>query len=154
MEEQPLSEMYEALKAPFQVLADENKLSRCMQLVTQNANESFHSTLWKWCPKDSFVGKSYLGAAIANAVMQWNSGAASATQAANFMGLTPSPKVIQDAHKKEFLTRRSSLRLIKTGNAKNYRTHSSKQSLKNWKGGHHTSLASSRNGTHQTFISQ
>ena len=72
-----------------------------MQLVMQNANECIHSTLWKKCPKESFVGKNYSDAATANAVMQWNSVAAPTTQAANFMRLSLRPKFIEDVHKKD-----------------------------------------------------
>ena len=41
----------------FERLANHDLLFRCMKLLTSNANESLHSTVWRRAPKAKYCGK-------------------------------------------------------------------------------------------------
>ncbi|KAE8740548.1 hypothetical protein FOCC_FOCC013929, partial [Frankliniella occidentalis] len=49
-------------------------LERCKRLATFNANEAFHSVVWKKCPKTTFISKSRLDIGMAQAVAEFNMG--------------------------------------------------------------------------------
>ena len=67
------------LKPLYKRLAEEEKiLSKCTRTATQNANESLHSVLWKYCPKEIFVSRPRLEVAAARAVPEFNMGAEAA----------------------------------------------------------------------------
>ena len=38
-------------------LGSRSLLEKCVHGYTQNANECLHSTVWKFCPKELFLGK-------------------------------------------------------------------------------------------------
>ena len=48
-----------------------------MHGYTQNANEFLHSTVWKFCPKELFLGKANIEIACVLAVCNFNDGALS-----------------------------------------------------------------------------
>ena len=58
---------------------------------TQNANESLHSVVWKFCPKTLFLGKASVDTACALAVCCFNDGSSSLTAIADRLGLQSSP---------------------------------------------------------------
>lgn len=60
----------------YQRLASQEILSRCASAKTQNANESFHSCIWKKCPKEVFVSKKRLDLAVVSAISEFNLGCA------------------------------------------------------------------------------
>ena len=68
------SEIGRKLAPIFQRLTEENLLKRCARNKTQNANESFHSTIWKYCPKSVFVGRKTMGTAVALAMCRFSMG--------------------------------------------------------------------------------
>ena len=65
------------LKPIYALLGSRELLEKCLGGYTQNANESLHSTVWKFCPKELFLGKSNVEIACALAVCNFNDGASS-----------------------------------------------------------------------------
>ena len=65
------------LKPIYARLGSCELLEKCLGGYTQNANESLHSTVWKFCPKELFLGKSNVEIACALAVCNFNDGASS-----------------------------------------------------------------------------
>ncbi|GFS20598.1 hypothetical protein ElyMa_003316900 [Elysia marginata] len=55
-------------------LSDDSLLQRCMRGMTQNANESYHVTIWQRCPKHIFVRANRIKIATALAVATFNKG--------------------------------------------------------------------------------
>ena len=53
-------------------ISDDTLLQRCMAGMTQNANESFHATIWQRCPNHIFVGTKRVSIAAAIAVGNFN----------------------------------------------------------------------------------
>ena len=58
-------------------LGSQSLLQKCVMGYTQNANESLHSTVWKFCPKELFMGKTGVETAYSLAVCVFNDGALS-----------------------------------------------------------------------------
>ncbi|XP_065830649.1 uncharacterized protein [Oscarella lobularis] len=58
----------------FRRLSDEDLLDRCKDGYTQNANESFHSTLWSYVPKSKYRGPLLILAGTRIAAAQFNHG--------------------------------------------------------------------------------
>lgn len=58
----------------YQRLASDEILNRCKSGKTQNSNESVHSTIWKYCPKDTFMSKRRVELAAVSAISQFNMG--------------------------------------------------------------------------------
>ena len=59
----------------FNRLSEVGLLKRCARGSTQNANESMHSILWKFCPKNTFCGKKNIETGVALALSQFSMGA-------------------------------------------------------------------------------
>ena len=66
-------------------------LERCLGGYTQNPNESLHSTVWKLCPKELFLGRMAVDTASAIAVCRFNDGASSLYDVSRRLQLEPSP---------------------------------------------------------------
>ncbi|GFU92468.1 uncharacterized protein TNCV_4793971 [Trichonephila clavipes] len=49
-------------------------LKKCVGGKTQNANESFNSTVWKYCPKTSGSSKNIVDIAVNEAIVMFNEG--------------------------------------------------------------------------------
>ncbi|KAJ4447262.1 hypothetical protein ANN_09266, partial [Periplaneta americana] len=58
----------------YQRLASNTLLERCLKCLTQNANESLHSVIWRHCPKDSFGSKRRVDLVADLAVCKFNAG--------------------------------------------------------------------------------
>lgn len=58
----------------YQRLASDELLMRCTSGKTQNSNESVHSVIWRYCPKDTFVSKKRIEFGAVSAVSQFNMG--------------------------------------------------------------------------------
>ena len=63
------------LKPIYARLGSPLLLQKCLEGYTQNANEALHSTVWKLCPKELFLGKESVDIACAIAVAKFNDGA-------------------------------------------------------------------------------
>eukprot|EP00745_Piridium_sociabile_P031381 TRINITY_DN51922_c0_g2_i3.p1 TRINITY_DN51922_c0_g2~~TRINITY_DN51922_c0_g2_i3.p1 ORF type:complete len:130 (+),score=26.53 TRINITY_DN51922_c0_g2_i3:510-899(+) len=68
-------------------MSDESLLERMMTGATQNANESFNSLIWVYCPKNVFVGRPRLVSAVQMAVCQFNAGSESFAAKLKQLGL-------------------------------------------------------------------
>ena len=79
------------LKPIYARLGSRVLLEKCMHGYTQNANESLHSTVWKFCPKELFLGKANIEIACALAVCNFNDGASSLIRVAERLELEPTP---------------------------------------------------------------
>lgn len=63
----------------YQRLANDELLKRCTG-KTQNANESLHNSIWKACPKETFVSKKRLEKAVISAISNFNMGCAATVE--------------------------------------------------------------------------
>ena len=54
---------------------------------TQNTNESLNNLIWVHCPKETFVGKDRLTAAVAEAVAKFNRGNSHIAQVLELMNI-------------------------------------------------------------------
>ena len=79
----------------FEHLANPDLLSRCMKLVTSNANESLHSTVWRRAPKEKYCGKKTTEIAVALAVMSYNKGAGALSDAISSLGVSPGKTLLR-----------------------------------------------------------
>lgn len=67
-------DVQQAIKPIYKALSDEELLERCIGHFTQNANESFHSVVWKIATKESFSGIEIVQIATYTAVVIFNDG--------------------------------------------------------------------------------
>lgn len=72
-------------------LGDCHLLEKCIGGYTQNANESLHSLIWKFSPKEIFPVKSGIQTACSLAVCCFNDGASSLLAIKQNLGLELSP---------------------------------------------------------------
>ena len=93
------------LRPIYSRLGSLSLLKKCVQGYTQNANECLHSTIWKFCPKEIFMGKTGVEIACALAVCCFNDGASSLAAITDTLHLNPT------ALSKAFLKRKDIKRL-------------------------------------------
>ena len=96
------------IKPIYARLGDPALLQKCLHGFTQNANESLHSTLWKFCPKVLFMGKNNVEMACALATISFNDGSASLVRVSDQLQLKTTP------HCKKYLRRKDRLRVKKS----------------------------------------
>ena len=60
------------LKPIYARLGISDLLQKCLEGYTQNSIESLHSTVWKLCPKELFLGKQSVDIACSIAVCRFN----------------------------------------------------------------------------------
>ena len=58
----------------FKDLSSKALLSKCLDGVTQNNNESLNALIWKKCPKDAYVSRNIIEIGVASAVLEFNNG--------------------------------------------------------------------------------
>ncbi|GFW17450.1 uncharacterized protein TNCV_3240801 [Trichonephila clavipes] len=66
----------DTVKPIFAELSSPKLLKKCLGGKTQNSNESFNSTVWKYCPKTSGSSKRIVDVAVNEAVVMYNDGMA------------------------------------------------------------------------------
>lgn len=64
----------QALLPVYERLSEEKLLERCQRSMTQNNNECLHSMIWALAPKEKHASLFAVEAAVAEAVMKFNSG--------------------------------------------------------------------------------
>ena len=89
------------LKPIYARLGSPSLLARCVDGYTQNANESLHSIVWKFCPKYLFLGGNGVEIACALAVSTWNDGSGSLGAIAEKLQLPSTVLQKQYFHKKD-----------------------------------------------------
>ncbi|XP_050730360.1 uncharacterized protein LOC127005497 isoform X2 [Eriocheir sinensis] len=62
------------VRRTFVELTSDETLRAILHAQTQNLNDSFHSQLWKYCPKDIFASKTKVDFAVAQTVCNFNAG--------------------------------------------------------------------------------
>ena len=58
----------------FKDLSSEALLSKCLDGLTQNNNESLNAFIWKKCPKNVYVSRNIIEIGVASAVLEFNNG--------------------------------------------------------------------------------
>ena len=71
----------------YQRLSDEELLSKCVESLSQNVNESIHSLIWSRCPKHIFVGWKRLEVSVSVGVGEFNKGAQASRNFLDALGL-------------------------------------------------------------------
>lgn len=79
------------LKPIYACLGSRKLLEKCLDGYTQNANESLHSVVRKYCPKEVFLGRDGIETTCALAVSMFNDGVSSLSKVAKKLGVTPEP---------------------------------------------------------------
>ena len=86
----PLPDAIVQLLCPIYArLGSQSLLQKCVMGYTQNANESLHSTVWKFCPKELFMGKTGVETVYSLAVCVFNDGASSLSAQSDRLQLDP-----------------------------------------------------------------
>lgn len=67
-------EQLELVKEVYERLSSNEMMQRCLRGLTQNPNESFHSRIWRYCPKHVNATKKKLDFATAHATCDYNVG--------------------------------------------------------------------------------
>ncbi|XP_076451528.1 uncharacterized protein LOC143287427 [Babylonia areolata] len=67
-------DLVDALVPVYKRLGDPQLLERCLAGKTQNSNESFHSMVWRTCPKERWAGLRTVHSAVAVCVQRYNKG--------------------------------------------------------------------------------
>lgn len=80
----------DAIKPIFKDLSDPKLLRRCLGGKTQNANESFNSTIWRLCPKISGASRKIVEIATHEAVILFNEGHSGRSAVLDRLGLARS----------------------------------------------------------------
>ena len=95
--------MADLLKPIYSRLGSRELLEKCIDGYTQNANESLHSTVWKLCPKELFLGRESVDIACSIAVCRFNDGAFALLSLAKKLELTSSRFCKQTLRRKDKL---------------------------------------------------
>ena len=76
-------------------LTEPELLQRCSKMLTQNANESFNSTVWNRCPKTVYRCKSSVETAVALATLSFNCGPAGIVRVMDILKIKKSGRFIK-----------------------------------------------------------
>ena len=68
-------EILQHVKPIYKRLTAPEMLQKCLHGKTQNVNECFNSTIWRRCPRDTFVGHKTIKLCVMDAVCHFNAGA-------------------------------------------------------------------------------
>lgn len=88
----------------FQRLSEPGLLKRCLGAKTQNAAESFHSTIWTILPKAQHASLFAVECGVAEAICRYNAGVVrSVTELSAGLSLKPGQLTLQRAKEKDVL---------------------------------------------------
>ena len=79
------------LRPIYTRLGSKALMEKCVDGYTQNANEALHQLVWKYCPKELFLGRLAVEFACALAVCIFNDGVSSLAGFSEKLQLLPSP---------------------------------------------------------------
>ena len=79
----------------FERLSDDSLLTRCLQRLTQNQNESVNAQLWSRCSKTTFVGVRRVRIAVCETVTVFNTGAANKAVIMDLCGVNPGQNMLK-----------------------------------------------------------
>ena len=92
-------EVGKALVPIFKRLSDGDLLRRCSCAKTQNANESMHNLICRYCPKGTYVGRKTIETAVSLAVCQFSMGATHRSLLCSILGIQEGIPQITFCHK-------------------------------------------------------
>ena len=79
----------------FERLSDESLLTRCLQGLSQNQNESVNAQLWSKCSKTTFVGVRRVRIAVCETATVFNTGAANKAVIMDLSGVNPGASMLK-----------------------------------------------------------
>ncbi|KAK3701973.1 hypothetical protein RRG08_017863 [Elysia crispata] len=79
--------LHKHLMLIYERLTADNLLSRCERKANQNANESFHSSVWARCGKTVFHSKKKVQLAVVSAAAEYNFGPSSSLHLKNLLSI-------------------------------------------------------------------
>lgn len=82
-------EIVRAIKPIYERLTSKEMLAKCLHGKTQNNNECFNGTVWRRCPKETYVGLTTLKFGVMDAVCHFNSGNKVELEVLKKMGIAP-----------------------------------------------------------------
>ena len=74
-------------------LSDDSLLTRSLQKLTQNQNESVNAQLWSRCSKTTFLGVRRVRIAVCETVAVFNTGATNKAAIINLCGVNPAQNI-------------------------------------------------------------
>ena len=89
------------VKPVFEDLCREDLLEKCLLGATQNRNESFNSLVWARAPKTEYVTRPSIIAAVAQAVLVFNSGSSAILPILTGLGIEPGPLCVSHLNRKD-----------------------------------------------------
>lgn len=98
------------IKPVYERLTDPVMLAKCLHGKTQNPNESFHSMIWKRCPKTKFAGSNVVKLATFDAAMHFNAGSKVELEVMKRMGIHPGFFMVEGIQYKDQLRISESVR--------------------------------------------
>lgn len=91
----------------YKRLTETSLLERCLKGLTQNANESLHSFIWRKCYKARSVSRRIVEAAVAEGVCEFNFGNASAITILQKSKISPGKKSVAIAENRPSQVRKN-----------------------------------------------
>lgn len=116
-----------AIKPIFKDLSHPDLLKRCLEGKTQNPNESFNSTLWKYCPKTIGSGRKVAEIAASLATVIFNDGSKGIIDIMKNLDLPVSKSALDNFHQKD------KIRIQTAENRAKAATHESRKARKRQK---------------------
>ena len=104
------SAIVQLLKPVYARLGSPELLKKCLDGYHQNANESLHSLVWKFCPKILYMGSNSVELACALAVMCFNDGSVSLANVSDRLKIPSSERRRRFLQKKDRRRVRRSVR--------------------------------------------
>ena len=93
------SVFFNELKPMFTRLSQKELLGRCLKGLTQNQHEAINGMLWRRCPKTKFCGKRKVELAVAETIIEFNSGAAGIASVQEASGVSISSNMMKAIRK-------------------------------------------------------
>ena len=91
----------DAIKPNFYGFKWWQSFKKCLHGQTQNNNESLNCVIWKWFPKDVFVGWSTLEIGVASAVISFNDGKSGILKAMENINMNPGENCIRYCNERD-----------------------------------------------------
>ena len=102
------SAIVQLIKPIYARLGAPDLLKKCLHGYQQNANESLHSLVWRFCPKTLHMGSNSVELACAMAVLSFNDGSASLAKVSDTLQLPSS------TYRQRYLQKRDKARVRKS----------------------------------------
>lgn len=104
------ADVAQAIRPVYERLSDRSLLAKCIDGLTQNSNESFHSLLWSICPKVRWACLRTVDTCLGLAVQQFNKGTTATVDVLEKIEITPTKAVVDYAENQDTLRVRTASR--------------------------------------------